>query len=187
LVCDVVPEKMFQMAQRWPDRESTQAVRLWSWAFKTEDRAAISAIPGVADVHDLTPPLALGVAPLVLCGVADCRAACATPFPSSRSSRSPSAEPNSAVCARSSRHRPTGRRRATCRSSCPEPYPENTRTNPVAVSGGLPGSHAVAALPLPQRDPLAGAAMGPQAGAGLTVALVVAPRQHLGGGCSRCR
>ena len=36
LVCDVVPEKMFQMAQRWPDRESTQAVKLWSWVFKTE-------------------------------------------------------------------------------------------------------------------------------------------------------
>jgi hypothetical protein len=69
LVFDVVPERMLQMARQWPDREGVQAIRLWSWVFNTEDRAAISAIPGVASVHDLTPPLALGVAPLVLGGV----------------------------------------------------------------------------------------------------------------------
>jgi len=69
LVFDVVPERMLQMARQRPDRESVQAIRLWSWVFNTEDRAAISAIPGVASVHDLTPPLALGVAPLVLGGV----------------------------------------------------------------------------------------------------------------------
>ena len=39
---------------------------LWSWGFNPEERAAISRIRGVATVHDLTPPLALGVAPCVL-------------------------------------------------------------------------------------------------------------------------
>jgi O-methyltransferase involved in polyketide biosynthesis len=69
LVFDVVPERMLQMLRRLPDRESAQANRLWSWVFNTEDREAISAIPGVTSVHDLTPPLPLGVAPLVLAGV----------------------------------------------------------------------------------------------------------------------
>ena len=66
LIFDVVPEKLREIVRRFPDRESTQAGRLWSWGFNREERAAISTIPGVASVHDLTPPLALGVAPCLL-------------------------------------------------------------------------------------------------------------------------
>ena len=66
LIFDVVPEKMREMVRRFPDRESTQAGRLWSWVFNSEERTAISTIPGVASVHDLTPPLAFGVVPGVL-------------------------------------------------------------------------------------------------------------------------
>ncbi len=66
LIFDVVPEKMLEMVRRWPDRASSQASRLWSWAFNSEERTAISAISGVASVNDLTPPLALGLAPCVL-------------------------------------------------------------------------------------------------------------------------
>jgi O-methyltransferase involved in polyketide biosynthesis len=66
LIFDVVPEKMHQMVRRSSDRESTQAARLWSWVFNSAERTAISTIPGVASVHDLTPPLAVGVAPGVL-------------------------------------------------------------------------------------------------------------------------
>ena len=66
LIFDVVPEKLREMVRRWPGRESSQASMLWSWGFNPEERAAISRIRGVATVHDLTPPLALGVAPCVL-------------------------------------------------------------------------------------------------------------------------
>jgi hypothetical protein len=34
--------------------------------FNREERAAISEIPGVARIRDLVPPLAPGIAPLVL-------------------------------------------------------------------------------------------------------------------------
>jgi O-methyltransferase involved in polyketide biosynthesis len=66
LLFDVVPEKMLEMVRRWPGREGSQASKLWKWGFNSEERAAISMIPGVASVHDLIPPLALGVAPCVL-------------------------------------------------------------------------------------------------------------------------
>jgi O-methyltransferase involved in polyketide biosynthesis len=66
LVFDVVPEKMLELARRMPGRERDQAVELWSWLFNPEERAAISEIPGVARIRDLVPPLAPGIAPLVL-------------------------------------------------------------------------------------------------------------------------
>ena len=66
LIFDVVPEKMFEMVRRWPGRDSGRATSLWTWVFNSEERAAISAIPGVASIHDLTPPLALGLAPGLL-------------------------------------------------------------------------------------------------------------------------
>jgi O-methyltransferase involved in polyketide biosynthesis len=65
LIFDVVPAKMREMLRRLPDRESSAASRLWSWVFDPEERAAISTIPRVASLHDLTPPGALGVAPCV--------------------------------------------------------------------------------------------------------------------------
>jgi hypothetical protein len=68
LIFDVVPERLHEMVRRFPDRESSQASSLWLWIFNSEEREAISAIPGVASVNDLTPPLALalGLAPGVL-------------------------------------------------------------------------------------------------------------------------
>ena len=66
LVFDVVPEKMLEMARRLPDEHSVQATRLWSWVFNAHERHALSRIPGVASMRDLTPPLAPGTAPLLL-------------------------------------------------------------------------------------------------------------------------
>ena len=66
LIFDVVPERLHEMVRRFPDRESSQASSLWSWVFNSEEREAITTIPGVARVHDLTPPFALGLAPGVL-------------------------------------------------------------------------------------------------------------------------
>jgi O-methyltransferase involved in polyketide biosynthesis len=62
LIFDVVPERLHEMVRRFPDRESS----LWSWVFNSEEREAISTIPGLASVHDLTPPFAVGLAPVVL-------------------------------------------------------------------------------------------------------------------------
>lgn len=69
IVFDVVPEKMVQMLRRLPDQQTRQATELWSWLFTAEERASISAIPGVSTLHDLAPPLAAGLAPLVLSAV----------------------------------------------------------------------------------------------------------------------
>lgn len=66
LVFDVVPEKMLELVRKGSGRERDQAVELWTWLFGLEERAAIAAIPGVARLRDLSPPLQLGVAPLVL-------------------------------------------------------------------------------------------------------------------------
>jgi O-methyltransferase involved in polyketide biosynthesis len=66
MVFDTVPEKMFDMVQRAPGRESEQATQLWKWKFNASERNAISVIPGVATIDDLAPPLGLGVAPCVL-------------------------------------------------------------------------------------------------------------------------
>jgi hypothetical protein len=66
LIFDVVPERLHEMVRRFPDRESSQASSLWSWVFNSEEREAISTIPGVARVHDLIPPFAVGLVPGVL-------------------------------------------------------------------------------------------------------------------------
>ena len=66
LVFDVVPEKMLELARKTRGRESDQAVALWSWVFTAAERAAISQIPGVADVVDLVPPRAPGLVPVTL-------------------------------------------------------------------------------------------------------------------------
>jgi len=63
-VFDVVPERMLELARRTPGRESDQAAELWSWLFNSEERAAISQIPGVAGIRDLVPPRAAGLVPL---------------------------------------------------------------------------------------------------------------------------
>lgn len=64
MVFDVVPETMLKMVGRGPDSE--QATRLWTWVFNAGERAGIGAMRGVSSVRDLTPPLALAVAPLLL-------------------------------------------------------------------------------------------------------------------------
>ncbi len=37
-------------------------VELWTWLFNPDERAAISAIPGVEELRDPAPPLTPGVA-----------------------------------------------------------------------------------------------------------------------------
>lgn len=68
-VFDVVPEKMLELVRKSSGRERDQAVELWTWLFDRDERAAIMAIPGVAQLRDLSPPLGFGIAPLVLRGV----------------------------------------------------------------------------------------------------------------------
>lgn len=46
--------------------EAEQATKLWTWVFNAGERAGMGAIRGVASVRDLTPPLALAMAPLLL-------------------------------------------------------------------------------------------------------------------------
>lgn len=65
-VFDVVPARMLELVRRASGRESDQAVELWTWLFDRGERAVIAAIPGVARLRDLSPPLALGLAPLAL-------------------------------------------------------------------------------------------------------------------------
>jgi len=65
-VFDAVPERMLEFVRKQPGRERDQAAELWSWLFSAQERAAISRIPGVADVADLTPPRAGGMVPLAL-------------------------------------------------------------------------------------------------------------------------
>jgi len=66
LVFDAVPEKMLDLVKRTPGRESEQAIEMWSWLFNSDEREAISQIPGVAEVRDLVPPRASGLVPLTL-------------------------------------------------------------------------------------------------------------------------
>jgi O-methyltransferase involved in polyketide biosynthesis len=66
LVFDVVPQRMLDLVRRTSGRERDQAVELWRWLFDLDERAAIAKIPGVAKLRDLSPPLALGLVPLVL-------------------------------------------------------------------------------------------------------------------------
>jgi O-methyltransferase involved in polyketide biosynthesis len=70
LVFDVVPEVTLTMVRRASGRERDLAVRLWTWLFNSDERAAISAIPGVERLRDLAPPLkrdpaSLGIAVVV--------------------------------------------------------------------------------------------------------------------------
>jgi len=66
LVFDVVPEKMLDLVKTTRGRESEQAIEMWSWLFNSEEREAISQIPGVAEIRDLVPPRASGLVPLTL-------------------------------------------------------------------------------------------------------------------------
>lgn len=68
-VFDVVPEKMLELVRKASGRERDQAVGLWTWLFNLDERAAVADMPGVARLRDLSPPLAFGIAPLVLLAV----------------------------------------------------------------------------------------------------------------------
>ena len=57
LVFDVVPEAMLEMVRRASGRERDLAVELWTWLFNPGERAAIAALPGVAELRDLASPL----------------------------------------------------------------------------------------------------------------------------------
>jgi O-methyltransferase involved in polyketide biosynthesis len=69
LVFDVVPEAMLDMVRRTSGREQELAVALWTWPFSPGERAAISAIPGVEELHDLAPPLKRGLISLGIAAV----------------------------------------------------------------------------------------------------------------------
>jgi O-methyltransferase involved in polyketide biosynthesis len=62
-VFDVVPAKMLEFGRGASGSDHDRATELWTWLFDGQERAAISAIPGVAQVRDLLPPRALGVVP----------------------------------------------------------------------------------------------------------------------------
>jgi O-methyltransferase involved in polyketide biosynthesis len=57
LLFDVVPTVMLDLVRRASGHERDLAVALWTWLFDRYERAAISAIPGVDELHDLAPPL----------------------------------------------------------------------------------------------------------------------------------
>jgi O-methyltransferase involved in polyketide biosynthesis len=65
-VFDVVPKQMLELIRKMKGEERDQAVELWTWLFDLDERAGIAEIPGVASIRDLSPPLALAVAPLGL-------------------------------------------------------------------------------------------------------------------------
>ncbi|HEX5194699.1 MAG TPA: class I SAM-dependent methyltransferase [Solirubrobacteraceae bacterium] len=69
LVFDVVPEVMLELARRTSGREGELAVELWTWLFNAAERGAISEIPGVAELRDLTPPLTRDLASLGIAAV----------------------------------------------------------------------------------------------------------------------
>lgn len=69
LVFDVVPEMMLALVRRASGRERDLAVELWTWLFNPAERAAISAIPGVAELRDLVPPLTRDLASLGLAAI----------------------------------------------------------------------------------------------------------------------
>jgi O-methyltransferase involved in polyketide biosynthesis len=64
LVFDVVPQVMLDLVRRASGRERDLAVELWTWLFNPGERATIRAIPGVAELRDLAPPLKPDVASL---------------------------------------------------------------------------------------------------------------------------
>jgi O-methyltransferase involved in polyketide biosynthesis len=61
-VFDVVPTATLSLARRASGRERDLAAQLWTWLFDADERAAISAIPGVAELRDLVPPLTRDIA-----------------------------------------------------------------------------------------------------------------------------
>lgn len=69
LVFDVVPEVMLDTVRRASGRERDLAVELWTWLFNSGERAAISAIPGVAELCDLAPPLKRDLASLGIAAI----------------------------------------------------------------------------------------------------------------------
>jgi O-methyltransferase involved in polyketide biosynthesis len=69
LVFDVVPEVMLAMVRRVSGRERDLAVELWTWLFNPGERAAISAITGVEELRDLTPPLNRDLASLGIAAI----------------------------------------------------------------------------------------------------------------------
>lgn len=69
LVFDVVPEAMLDMVRRASGRERDLAVELWTWRFDLDERADISAIPGVEELRDLAPPLKRGLASLGIAAI----------------------------------------------------------------------------------------------------------------------
>ena len=67
LVFDVVPKVMLDLVRRGSGHERDLAVELWTWLFDRAERDAISLLPGVEQLCDLTPPrrldpVSLGVA-----------------------------------------------------------------------------------------------------------------------------
>jgi O-methyltransferase involved in polyketide biosynthesis len=70
LVFDVVPEVMRDMVRRTSGRERDLAAELWTWLFNPGERATISAIPGVGELHDLAPPLKRDVLSLGVAAIA---------------------------------------------------------------------------------------------------------------------
>ena len=69
LVFDVVPAAMLNLVRRGSGRERDLAVELWTWLFDPDERAAISAIPGVDELRDLAPPLTPRLASLGIAAV----------------------------------------------------------------------------------------------------------------------
>jgi O-methyltransferase involved in polyketide biosynthesis len=65
-VFDAVPETMLELVRKSSGPERDQAVELWTWSFNPQERAAIAAIPGVAGIADLVPPVAPGIVPVTL-------------------------------------------------------------------------------------------------------------------------
>ena len=61
LVFDAVPTVMLDVIRRASGRERDLAVVLWTWLFDAEERAALRAMPGIDELHDLAPPLTAGI------------------------------------------------------------------------------------------------------------------------------
>ncbi len=69
LVFDAVPEAMLDLVRRASGRERDLAVELWTWLFNPDERATISAIRGVEELRDLTPPFTSGVTSLGIAAI----------------------------------------------------------------------------------------------------------------------
>jgi O-methyltransferase involved in polyketide biosynthesis len=71
LVFDAVPKVMLNVVRRGSGHERDLAVELWTWLFDRDERAAISALPGVEELRDVAPPLRAD--PVALAGAAAAR------------------------------------------------------------------------------------------------------------------